>query len=428
MKKRVLIFPAGAENALEIYDALRYNVNVEVYGASGKKDFAEYIYPEGKYIEGEFYIYTPDFKSRFKKLLDEYKIDIIIPTHDEIALYFAGNRKDFEQQILVSDFETAKVCREKKLMYDLLKTESFCPIVYNEKSVINEQDFPVFIKPNKGAGAVGAKVIKSFEELDLIENIQEFVLTEYLPGEEISIDCFTGFNGKLKFVGSRSRDRIQMGIAFRSTRIETTPEIYEIAEVINSKLSFLGAWYFQLKKDSQGKYKLLEISCRQAGTMTLYRHLGVNFPLLGIFELQGFDTTIVLNKGECQLERRIATKFNYQIEYDTVYVDFDDTIVVDNKVCDPLIRFLYQCVNNKKKIVLLTRHEKNLKETLSRYRISEQLFDDIYQFDFSKGKTDYINPQKAIFIDNSYAERKKVSQAFSIPVFDVDMVDMLLED
>ena len=41
MKWNVLIFPAGAENALEIYEALRYNLNVEVFGASGKKDFAE---------------------------------------------------------------------------------------------------------------------------------------------------------------------------------------------------------------------------------------------------------------------------------------------------------------------------------------------------------------------------------------------------
>ena len=89
MKWNVLIFPAGAENALEIYEALRYNLNVEVFGASGKKDFAEYKYPDDRYIEGDFWIYSKDFKANFQTLLEKYKIDIVIPTHDDAALYFA---------------------------------------------------------------------------------------------------------------------------------------------------------------------------------------------------------------------------------------------------------------------------------------------------------------------------------------------------
>ena len=88
-------------------------------------------------------------------------------------------------------------------------------------------------------------------------------------------------------MGARSRDRIQMGIAFRSTRVPATDEIYQMAKILNGRLSFLGAWYFQVKEDKEGQYKLLEISCRQSGTMTLYRHLGINFPMLGVFELMG---------------------------------------------------------------------------------------------------------------------------------------------
>ena len=83
---RVLIFPAGAENALEIYDALRYRLDFTVYGASGKAEFAEFRYPDGHYIEGDFYINRPDFDDVFESVIQKYNINLVIPTHDSVAL------------------------------------------------------------------------------------------------------------------------------------------------------------------------------------------------------------------------------------------------------------------------------------------------------------------------------------------------------
>ena len=91
-KIKVLIFPAGAENALEIYRSLRFNIHLEVFGASGKPDHAAFIYPSDHYLEGNYYITSPSFLEDFNLLLKEYKIDLVIPTHDTIALYMAENR------------------------------------------------------------------------------------------------------------------------------------------------------------------------------------------------------------------------------------------------------------------------------------------------------------------------------------------------
>ncbi len=423
MKKRVLIFPAGAENALEIYDSLRYNVNFEVYGASGKKDFAEYKYPKDKYIEGDFYINDIGFCQRFQSLIEEYKIDFVIPTHDTIALFLAENRNKFTADILVAPYETAKICREKKLMYQIVSDTDFVPITYN---VTDDIVFPVFVKPNIGAGAVNAGCYNSLSELSQIENIEEYVICEMLPGKELSVDCYTNQKGELIFVGARSRDRIQMGIAFRSTTVEVTEEIAHIAQTLNERMQFVGAWYFQVKQDNEGRYKLLEVSCRQAGTMTLYRHLGINFPALGLFELMGREIGYIKSERECQVERCLQNAFKYDIDYENIYLDFDDTIIIDNKVCDVLIRFMYQCVNQNKKLYLITRHEGEMAEVLNEFRISPFLFDEIYHITFAEKKYGYINPEKSIFIDNSFVERKEVSEQLGIPVFDVDMVDMLL--
>lgn len=426
-KWNVLIFPAGAENALEIYEALRYNLNIEVFGASGKKDFAEYKYPKDKYIEGDFWIYSKDFESNFQKLLEAYKIDIIIPTHDDVALYFAKNRNQFSARILVSDARTAEICREKRLIYQEISDTQFCPIIYQSFDAVTKDDLPVFVKPNIGAGGKGAFCIKSINDVEKMDCEEDYIIAEFLPGSELTVECFTNRNRELIFVGARSRDRIQMGIAFRSTRVRITDEIYQMAKMLNSRLSFLGAWYFQVKEDKEGHYKMLEISCRQAGTMTLYRHLGINFPMLGIFELMGRDTSYILNSGECQIERCLMTKFKYECNYENVYIDFDDTIVINGKICTVIISFLYQCVDKGKKIFLLTRHEGDLFDIMKKHRLSETLFDQIYHIGFDTTKTMFIQPQNSIFIDNSYQERKAVYDMYGIPVFDVDMVDMLLE-
>ena len=426
-KKRILIFPAGAENAIEIYDALRYNVNVEIFGASSKKDFADFLYDVEHYIEGEFQIANERFTEHFEKMLLRYQIDVVIPTHDDIALYLAEKREMFSANILVASAKTAYICRYKSLTYELFKEEGFCPKVYKTAEQIGAQDYPVFVKPDKASGGQGAEIVKS--ELDLKEEYlsEAYVLCEYLPGVEITVDCFTDRKRMLIFAGARTRDRVMNGIALRSTALQMEPVIREIAERINNCVEFFGAWYFQLKKDRHGDWKLLEISCRQSTGMTLYRHMGVNFPMLGIFQLYGIDTSFVMIEKRIQFERRMQTAFRCDIDFKKVYLDFDDTILVRDRVCPVMICFLYQCVDDGKEIILITRHDGELEDIFEKHRINGKLF-EIIHITFGNDKSDYIDPCNAIFIDNSYVERKKVHDRFGIPVLDVDAVDMLIKN
>ena len=46
---------------------------------------------------------------------------------------------------------------------------------------------------------------------------------------------------------------------------------------------------------------------------------------------------------------------------------------------------------------------------------------------YDDNKISYINPHKAIFIDNAYQERAAVARKYSIPVFDVDGIEVLLD-
>jgi hypothetical protein len=79
-----------------------------------------------------------------------------------------------------------------------------------------------------------------------------------------------------------------------------------------------------------------------------------------------------------------------------------------------------------KKIILLSKYKYDIKETLSKFAISNLLFDDILLLDQNQKKSGFIKNTNAIFIDDSFAERKEVFNTLKIPVFGVDAVESLL--
>lgn len=423
-KVGVLIFPAGEINSVELHDALSTCVNIRLIGASSVDRHGEYVFE--RYISGIPKIDESNFFDTFNDLIDNEKVDVVIPTHDDVALFFAENRNNIHAKVLTPDYETALICRDKMKTYELFADDGFCPKVYEKPT-----EFPVFIKPRRGQGGVGAKLLRSEADVTQVMDWSEYVICEYLPGEELTVDCFSDKDGNLQAVMPRSRQRVFGGVSVHANREVLTEEIQQIAEKINEKLDFLGLWYFQLKKDTDGSWKLLEISARCAGSMCLSRAAGANLPLLSIYAAMGRSTEVFTNNYEIQVDRTLISRYKTDMEYDTVYIDLDDTILVNEKVHLPAIWFLYQCVNAGKKIVLLTRHgedhDDSVWEVLEKNRILPDLFDEIVELTFDISKYQVIKPEKAIFIDNAYAERKMVHEKLSIPVFDVDGFEVLMD-
>ncbi len=424
---KVLIFPAGSEIAHEIHSSLRYNLHIELFGATGKSDDARLIYDRSHYFEDDFYITKPDFLDRFNSLLKENKINIVIPTHDTIALYLADHKDQVLATVLTSDYKTALIAREKRLTYKLFKDENFSPEVY--ETPLGKITYPVFLKPNIGEGGKRTVVCDNHNEVMYnLEKNPDLLICEFLPGEELSVDCFTNKDGELLFVGPRTRERVQMGISFHSSSILLTNEIKKIAETINAKVKIRGAWFFQIKKDKRGKYKLLEFAVRQSSTMGLFRQVGVNFALLSIFDAMDTEVKILKNDYSIELERSLYNRYKNHFDYEAVYIDFDDCIVINSLVNEVAIRYLYFAKRKNKKIIMLTKHEYDIDETLEKYRIHKGLFDEIITVHMNQDKADFIKNKKSIFIDNYFFDRQNVKSKLNIPVFDVDAIESLIED
>lgn len=57
----------------------------------------------------------------------------------------------------------------------------------------------------------------------------------------------------------------------------------------------------------------------------------------------------------------------------------------------------------------------------------DNLFDRVIQISHEQHKSDYIDNNKAIFIDDSFAERREISTNCKIPVFSIDMIKGLIQ-
>lgn len=420
-KVNVLVFPCGAENALEIYNALRFSIHVNIIGASSVNDYGRLKYDN--YIGGLPNISDSSFDEAFANLIEKNEIDIVFATHDTVMTYLA--EKQFDTFLVNGDLKSTKVARSKLLTYETFQDKTWVPKVYSLTE--NITDWPVLCKPDLGQGAQG--IYKCSNKEELLENISKIdlpVVVEYLPGEELTIDCFTDRHKNLIWAQPRSRERIKAGISMKSSYVDLDHEVEKISSDINEKLNLRGPWFFQVKKDKNGSWKLLEISCRMAGTMVAQRAKGINLPLMTVQDFMERDLTLLPYSFVNSIERSIVTKPTIDLSFTKVYIDFDETIIIDNKVVPITIAFMHEMINQNKELILITRHEYNLDKTLDDNALHKKLFSQIIHIEDKSPKSNYIECKDSIFIDNHFLERLEVHEKHGIPVFDVDYLEFFI--
>lgn len=421
-KIRVLVFPCGSENAVEIHNALRYSVHVEIFGASSVDDHGAYVFQN--YTGSLPKIQDREFDEHFSILINSLGIDVVFATHDTVHEYLSVRAHVMGFHLVNGDPVTAYIARRKSLTYQKFSEFPWTPTVFQNVDEIAE--WPVIAKPDCGQGGQGVVLVHSAVQAGHVLSVtSDMVWMEYLPGRELTVDCFTDKNRKLVWVSPRTRERVKAGISMRSELLEADPDITEISLTINSLLSFRGPWFFQIKQDKSLQWKLLEISCRVAGTMVAQRAKGINLPLISIQDFLGRSIIALPNKNIRLIERRIVTRTEIEIEYENVYIDFDETLVIAGKAVPVVLAFVYQAIADGKKIKLISRHEGDILEALKAAKISVEIFDEIIHITDGARKSQYVT-NNSIFIDNHFPERLDVAGNKNIPVIDVDALEFFI--
>ncbi len=423
----ILVFPCGSEIGLELHRALKDVRFITLFGASSTDDHGKWVYRN--YIGGVPYVTAPDFAEKFNAVLDEYGIDFVFPAMDSVIYELSRVRDSLHARLLTCPADAAELCRSKARTYRRLAGTDFLPKIYETPESVDV--FPVILKPAEGQGSQGVMKAESREALayELSRRDTEQVICEYLPGEEYTVDCFTDRHGEVRFVSCRSRSRVKSGISVNSALMPPDARVREIADEINRRIPMRGVWFFQLKRNAAGDYRLLECATRVAGTMCLERAAGVNLALLTVFDALGYDLAIEPTAPCAEVDRALHNVFRVDLDYNEVIVDYDDTLIVHDRLNFTVLRFIYQCVERKIPVTLLTRHETDVREDMQAFRVFPGLFDRIVCIPRSERKTDHVSPSpKTLFIDDSFAERDAMRRAFDVTALGVDAVEALIDE
>jgi len=286
---RILITGAGGASAISVWKSLCSEHEIHM-GDADPCAAGLYLVPASQRVILELGD-NPDFAENTLIICKERKIDVLISTVDSELSRLAFISEKFLAQginVPLSPYSALMLCRDKyKLLTHLnsdLTQQNIHLLTADIK--LDARDFPLITKPRQGAGSRGIVLAHKPADIEHLPHDGSYLLQEYLPGEEYSVDVYIHSNGTPIASVPRLRLKIDSGIAVASMT-KNIPELSALALDIACKVGIRYVANIQFKRAPDGKYKLLEINPRFPGTLPLTTAAGVDMPKLLIADLNG---------------------------------------------------------------------------------------------------------------------------------------------
>lgn len=428
---RVLVLPGSTEIGLEIHRSLAPLRDVALVGGGAEPaGHGPFIFATWERLPS---VFEEGWVEALNRVVGEHAIDVVFPAHDDVVYECAVRRREMTVPLVAPSTETCEITRYKSRTYSRLDRTVPTPRRFVERP--RPDDFPVFVRPDRGQGSSGAELLPDERSLSCwadrvgaswLDGLNGWVCTSVLPGREYTVDCFSDRDDGLLFVGARERLRVRNGISVATRRV-VDERLTEMAHAIANALPMQGAWFFQAKLDEAGSPTLLEVAPRIAGMMGFQRARGVNLAALALFEALRIPVRILENPIEVVSDRALIARYEHDFEYRRAYIDLDDTLVRNGQVDVNVMRFVFQCINRGVEVVLLTRHSGDLPRTLASHRLTG-IFDRVVHVPTDRRKDEYIDGEGAVFVDDSFSERATAADRTGVVTFDCPMLEVLLDD
>lgn len=314
-KIHVLMTGGGSPGAAGIIQCLQKDKRIKLTVCDANENVV------GKYLNQTFFkTLAATHKNFIPFMMNECKarkVDVLFPLVTAELNKLSFNKTLFQKQgtrVIVSDFETLEIANDKGLLHQHLLESKISVAdfrivnsLFKLKNAFTELGFPkqaVCVKPTKGNGSRGVRIIdNNADEFDLMfyqkpnslfmsyhdllrilkqKKFPELLVAEVLPGEEFTIDTLMN-NGKCLLIVPRKRIKMNNGISVEG-EIVNQKQIVSYVKKIAATLRLHGPVGFQVKRDQQGKFKLLEINPRIQGTSVALMGAGINLPLIAVLQ------------------------------------------------------------------------------------------------------------------------------------------------
>ena len=263
------------------------------------------------------YLTDPDYLRYLKKLCQDEKIAMIIPTIDAELLYLSQHSSDLMNlgtKVVISSPGFIRICRDKRKTQQFFSSNKI-PVAreYSKK----EYKLPLFIKPIDGSRSVNTFVIKKEDELrDFHFTNDKLMFLEYLDHEyfdEFTCDMYYDRDHQLRCIVPRKRLEVRDGEVSKGVTIsnDLIPFLKDRLGHIEGAVGCLTAQFFVHAED-QSIYGI-EINPRFGGGYPLSYLAGANFSKWLI--------------EEYLLDKPIPDQFD-SWEKDLLMIRYDDEILI----------------------------------------------------------------------------------------------------
>ncbi|WP_028045195.1 ATP-grasp domain-containing protein [Cellulomonas sp. URHE0023] len=286
---KVLVTGAGGPAGVAVIRSLLRRGDVEVFAADMDR-WASALYlvdaqhrrllPAGK---------APDFVDVVRQLCADDAIDVLFPTVDVELPLLAAVRDDLSGAVLASpSLTTLETCLDKLALARACARTVRVPRteLLGTVQATSGWDFPVIVKPRRGAGSRGVRTVHSQAELDAVHDEEDLIVQELLPGDEFSVDVLADLEGHVVAAVPRARLRVDSGVAVAGVTVHDDLLI-ETASAIARAVGLTTVANVQLKYDAAGVPALLEVNPRFPGAMPLTIAAGVDMPSLTLDAVLG---------------------------------------------------------------------------------------------------------------------------------------------
>jgi len=168
----------------------------------------------------------PDFIDWVSDLCARESISLIVPTRDEELPVFAEHSAGLLSRgvrVAVSPAQTVEICQDKSAFLEFCVREGFSVPRVLEPHSVGAEDYPVFVKPRRGKGGIGATRVEDSASLDsILAQTPDVIIQEYCDLPEYTLDVFADFKGRVLSVVPRQRVVVIAGESYvsRTTRAE----------------------------------------------------------------------------------------------------------------------------------------------------------------------------------------------------------------
>ncbi|GAB6187875.1 ATP-grasp domain-containing protein [Thermopirellula anaerolimosa] len=180
-----------------------------------------------------------------RELAIKHAIGLILPLIDIDVMALAPHRSALAEDgvhVVCPSPELAEICFDKRRFHDFARSHHLAvPRVFAAEELASAA-FPLFAKPARGFGSIGAKVCpdRASSEKSLQER-PDLVFEEYLEGVEFSVDLYVSRSTAPVVSVVRQRDKVVGGEAYQSHTVRR-PDVRSLARECAAALASVGYW------------------------------------------------------------------------------------------------------------------------------------------------------------------------------------------